>query len=332
MQGVWWRPRDSDVSKDVLELLSMGVTDVCVWAESFVNRLSTWTELLRKVQMAGIRFHTWITVNHHYAESFIQRLRVNPDWAAVDYDGVPNTKKPFAGVQTWPCPVNEDRWRVEWEIWKPLIQGVDGLHLDYIRYPDGFRFGEKPELGRVEVAEQSFCYCSSCRSRYQEEMGIDPRIIPVQEGNPLFAAWKKWRQDRIGQQVHWYRSRLIEDFSAQTQLSAAVFPTPVIARNNVQQDWARFSVDLDFVCPMIYAKQFWGQPVSWTKEAVEEGRREMVGRSKLLAGIGPYQSYDLGELGEAILAGRSGGSDGEMLFVYPMEAAYVHAARNIWRS
>lgn len=330
MKAVWWRPQDAEVDHDVQALSAIGVTDVLVWAEPFVDRLEEWRQLRRKVQGRAISFHTWITVNHHYGSSFIERLRSHPDWIAVGYDGVPSSVKPLAGTQVWACPANPERWRAEWNIWEPLVLGSDGLNLDYIRYPDGFRFGETPEVGRVEVPEQSFCYCERCQSRFRQDAGIDPRTIAIDQRNPAFLTWQSWRQDQIVDQVKWYRSVLEKDGPHRICLSADVFPTPSIARNNVQQDWARFGPVLDFVCPMVYAKAFWGQPSSWIADAVEEGQRELAGSARLIAGIGPHSVYSPKELQEALWAARFGGSDGETVFCHPMTADYLKSMAAAW--
>lgn len=328
--GLWWRPADARVEDHVQVLLDLKVTDVCVWAEPFIDRQPEWEALVRQVKAAKIQFHTWITVNHHYAAPLVERLRSHEPWLAVDYHGQNSSQHPLAGIQTWACPTNEDRWRAEWEVWRPLLKDADGLHLDYIRYPDGFRFGETPEISRVEVADQSFCYCAQCCQRYREAYGIDPRSIPIIAGHPEFDRWQKWRQDRIVSQVHWYRQRLSDEFGPNLALSAAVFPTPSIARNNVQQDWPRFADVLDFVCPMIYAKQFWGQPTAWIQQAVGEGRRETGSTTDIMAGIGPHDTYQPEEIADAIVSARAGGSDGEMVFVYPMAPAYLSVLKELW--
>ncbi|MCY0869996.1 MAG: family 10 glycosylhydrolase [Firmicutes bacterium] len=331
MRGVWWRPADARAQDSLRELLEMRVTDVCVWAEPFIERVSEWHELRRQVQEVGIRFHTWITVNHHYAQVFRELLTRHPEWLAYDRAGNSSVDKPLAGIQVWPCPANVARREADWALWRPLIAGADGLHLDYIRYPDGFRFGAKPEIGRHEVAEQSYCYCPSCRQAFAADHALDPMTIDVEARGDDFRAWQRWRQDRIVEQVAWYRDRLSE-VSAEAMMSAAVFPTPDIARENVQQDWARFAASLDFVCPMIYAKQFWGQPVSWTQAAVVQARKEVPSRIRIVAGIGPHDSYLPAELAEAAVAGRAGGADGEMIFVYPMDRDHVAALRAFWAS
>lgn len=51
------------------------------------------------------------------------------------------------------------------------------------------------------------------------------------------------------------------------RISAAVFPTPAIARRLVRQAWDEWS--LDTVFPMIY-QNFYEEPVSWIETATRE--------------------------------------------------------------
>jgi hypothetical protein len=328
VKAVWWRPNPNatDLERTLDIMVDLGTTDVMVWAEPFVDQLERWRSLQHEVKRRPLKFHTWITANHHYAKIFITRLLNHPAWIAVNYHGQRSNEHPLAGQQIWPCPANRDRQREEWSIWEPLIIGTDGLHLDYIRYPDGFAFGEHPATHRVEVASQSYCYCDRCRQQFVEAHGVDPKAIPVDATNSLFRIWQDWRRRQIVAQVGWYRKAL----PASLALSAAVFPTPNLARNDVQQDWPRFAKHLDFVVPMIYGLQFWDMDVYWTRAAVEEGRRELPSTTRLLAGIGPHESYAPDQWRQAISAGREGGSDGEALFIYPFTEEQRKVLKQVW--
>ena len=70
--------------------------------------------------------------------------------------------------------------------------------------------------------------------------------------------------------------------------------------------------------------------MTWIKRAIEEGKRELGPAVNLLAGIGPCESYEPGEMREAILSGRAGGPDGEMLFVYSMASTYLSTLKEVW--
>lgn len=196
LRGFWWRPGRDTTEAELGRLIALGTTDVAVWAEPFIDEQDRWHRLRESVQASGIRFHTWITCNHHYRPSLIDQIRRHPEWVAVDYLGRDTVSHPLAGRQIWPCPANPVRWEAEWAVWRPLVEGADGLHLDYIRYPDGFRFGEHPAIGRSEVAEQSYCYCAACKKRFLEETGLDATTVAIDPRDPAFQAWQRWRQDR----------------------------------------------------------------------------------------------------------------------------------------
>ena len=65
-------------------------------------------------------------------------------------------------------------------------------------------------------------------------------------------------------------------------ITAAVFPTPEVARRNVRQDWTNWR--LDGVCPMIY-HGFYKEGVNWIGDAVEEGVHFLAGKFPLYAGL-----------------------------------------------
>jgi hypothetical protein len=58
-------------------------------------------------------------------------------------------------------------------------------------------------------------------------------------------------------------------------ITAAVFPTPAMARKICRQDWDKWP--LDAVCPMIY-NSFYNEPVSWIGDCVLE---DVLGRHVL---------------------------------------------------
>ncbi|MCL6442347.1 MAG: hypothetical protein K6T83_02580 [Alicyclobacillus sp.] len=325
VKGFWWRPSPgSNVDNALNDMTDLGVTDVWVWWEPYFDRIEEWRQLCSAVQARGIRFHTWVTVNHHYAAWGKADLEQHPDWAAVNHAGESTLDRPFAGFQYWYCPSAREHWELEVSRWAIAAAGTDGLHLDYIRFPDGFRFGESPAVSRKEVVEQSYCYCERCRRMFFEEHGMDPLSLAFDISSEAFAKWQAWRRRQVIEEVqyfsHWHQHTYPEQ-----SLTAAVFPTPQIARDNVQQDWAKFSVALDGVCPMIYAKDFWEQPVSWVERAVTLGRHELDNGCKLIAGIGLLQSFTPGEIETAVAASVKAGANGMVCFLYPFEHPWQHA-------
>ncbi len=105
---------------------------------------------------------------------------------------------------------------------------VEGIHLDYVRYP-GPSFGFEP--GAVAL--------------FYNETGCLPRNSPE--------VWKRWRADQVGMTVETVRFRLNSSAPA-TLLSCAVMPNPATAYGDFGCPWREW-LDrglVDFVCPMAY--------------------------------------------------------------------------------
>ncbi len=115
---------------------------------------------------------------------------------------------------------------------------VDGLHFDYIRYPDA-----------------DHCYCEGCRERFEKHRGERVADWPgaVRAQGPLRAAWLDWRRDQITAVV-----RAVSEQARQVRpgirISAAVFSNWPFDRDHIGQDWKLWCEKgyLDFVCPMDY--------------------------------------------------------------------------------
>ena len=94
-------------------------------------------------------------------------------------------------------------------------------------------------------------------------------------------------------------------------ITAAVFPTPEVARRIVRQDWTKW--DLDGICPMIYHGFYKEQP-QWIGTAVAEGIHFLCGRFPIYAGIylPDFKSEDELEIG--IKAALQNGASGISFF------------------
>jgi uncharacterized lipoprotein YddW (UPF0748 family) len=125
---------------------------------------------------------------------------------------------------------------------------LDGLHLDYIRYPDvlpfvpGSRFGVGLDFG----------YGEPTRQRFLDETGL---TAPFGDTVGPADAWDDWRRDRL--------TALVRDVSVAARaarpglaMSAAVWSYADRAYLALGQDWRRWLEDglLDFAVPMAYTK------------------------------------------------------------------------------
>ncbi|MBD2387779.1 glycoside hydrolase family 10 protein [Cylindrospermum sp. FACHB-282] len=215
-----------------------------------------WDPLEAGVKLAherGMELHAWvwtfaagnqghnkiINVNPDYPGPV---LAAHPDWANYDQNGkmIPvGQTKPFFD------PANPELRSYLLKLYTEIVSRyqVDGLHLDYIRYPF-----QDPYAGRI------YGYGKASREQFQQLTGVDPLTISPNDRD----LWQKWTAFRtqqvdtfvaeVSQQLRQQRSNLI--------LSVAVFPLPEIERiQKIQQHWEVWSRrgDIDLIVPMTYA-------------------------------------------------------------------------------
>jgi len=129
-----------------------------------------------------------------------------------------------------------------------LYPGFDGLHLDYVRYPDVLPFSPGTRFG----VGLSFGHGEATRARFRAETGLSaPFGDSLMNGN-RFDDWRRAKLselvERVGMQARAARPGLA--------MSAAVWAYPDRAYLAIFQDW-RGWLDvglLDFAVPMLYSK------------------------------------------------------------------------------
>jgi len=333
-KGFWANlPIDADFHATCAEVAEVG-------SEIFLPQIEVYSiehieAMAKACHSNGMELHTW-TINNMVSKAYPREfLEKHRDWLAVNRNGQTGLEFPLWGRQVWWCPSSEgylDHYLTRWETLADLE--VDGLHLDFIRYPDIWDYEDGLAIERPEIPEYSFCYCPRCRTKFKNEAGVDPMDVPLDPGNELYQRWCRWRMEVITATVKTIRDKI----DIHLKLSAAVFPTPDIARTVVLQDWPSFADQLDFICTMIYTPKQWGRPITWIKTATEEGLAEMkglhadlssvalaeeeapakVGLCAYYAGFGyPIRQQTPDDLQTGILSAAEGGADGVVIFSYP---------------
>jgi uncharacterized lipoprotein YddW (UPF0748 family) len=140
----------------------------------------------------------------------------------------------------WLCPSHPDNLRYEKDALREALKRypLDGIHLDYIRYPGSHA-----------------CYCPGCRTRFETHAGRRIKQWPadVYRG-PDRGVFTRWRCSQI--------TRLLRDVSVfarqarpAIRLSAAVYGKYPSCVNSVAQDWPAWVNQglIDFVVPMNYS-------------------------------------------------------------------------------
>jgi hypothetical protein len=257
----------------------------------------------------GLAFHRWIWVLNRNGDAWAREN--HPEWFTVSRNGESSlTHPPYVDYYRWVCPRRaavrlylQDVARRE-----ARGSGFDGIHFDYIRYPDVIlpralwdRYGLVQDR---ELPQFDFCYCEVCRDIFAQRTGIDPMDLADPAADPR---WTAFRWESVTMAVD-DMARVVRREGR--EVSAAVFPTPTVARRLVRQAWETWP--LDAVFPMVY-HSFYEEPVSWVGDATREGVEALAGARPLFTGLYlPDLTPD--DLAHAVTYAEAAGAAGAALF------------------
>lgn len=247
----------------------------------------------------GIQVHVW-KVNWNLTmapPSFIEALRKEG-----------RLQRNRQGVEIpWLCPSSPENFRLERDSLLEVVRNyeVEGVHLDYIRYPDS-----------------TACFCERCRKRFEVAARRHVQRWPddVIHGKlaPRFAEWRREQITRLVRAV----SEEARKIRPGIRISAAVFHDYPACRDTVGQDWKAWTDAgyLDFVCPMNYtANPF--QFRNWTSHQLTL----IGGKIPLYPGIGTSASGLLPEeTAFQVHVVRELGAPGFLIFNYDANVAEKH--------
>ncbi|WP_104177063.1 glycoside hydrolase family 10 protein [Cryobacterium sp. Y50] len=268
--------------------------------------LKVWVE---ESHRRGIELHPWVHTFFVGVDSASDGpgpvLTAHPEWAAVEREDVgkvgPQPSSQEAGYYFVDPSMPEPRQYVK-TLFEEILTDydVDGLHLDYIRYP----VSEPWETA-------SFSYSDHARKAFAAEHGIDPYALTPADA--LWKAWDAWREAQVTSFVAEVRD-LQRRVAPDAEISAAVFPNPADGLAKKFQNWA------DWV-KAGYVDVLTGMSFGTTAESVAEETalmRGIVGTDNLLytATYGPFRGSTPDVLLAQVQAVRDAGSDGAALFAY----------------
>lgn len=227
----------------------------------------------------GLEFHTWIP-------TMVQgkNKKLKPEWYAVNRKGESAYDKPaYVKHYTFLCPSKGGTYNFLAELYGSIadVEEVDGIHLDYIRFPDVILArGLWDKYGltmNVEHPEFDYCYCDDCTSGFKAKTGID---IKMAEDAPSVQEWKQYRYDLITSIVN----RLADVVHAKgKEINAAVFPGPhSVAKKLVRQEWNKWN--LDAVYPMNY-NDFYLEDTKWIGEVTKEAVTAVDNKKPVFSGL-----------------------------------------------
>ncbi|MCW3462609.1 family 10 glycosylhydrolase [Chitinophaga nivalis] len=303
---VWINPDHADTAATLQQRYAAyrkaGITDIFFEDDSPLH--------FKTAKANGIKAHRWMWTMNRGEKDL---LASHPEWYAKNRKGESCANHPpYVDYYRWLCPSKPEVVKyLEQQVEKHLsLDYVDGIHLDYVRFCDVIlpvnlwsQYGIDQSK---ELPEYDFCYCEQCRSAYKAKNGIDPLEIEHPDQSP---SWRKFRYDRITNVVNHLAAVARQH---KKPISAAVFPTPEIAKRIVRQDWTNWP--LNAVCPMIY-HGFYRENISWIGDAVAEGVKALHGAFPLYAGLFlPDFKGNYTDLGTAVKLALQNGAAGVSIF------------------
>lgn len=223
------------------------------------------TKCLAACKKYGIQIHVWKVnwnTGHRVPKEFLEKMR-SEGRLQMSSKGK---------EEPWLCPSHPENQKLEVASMVEVARDydVDGIHFDYIRYPDG-----------------DHCFCAGCRERFAKAAGVEIKDWPKDAlgKGPLRQQWLEWRRGNITAVVKAV-SEQARAAKPKIKISAAVFRNWATDRDGVGQDWKLWCDKgwLDFVCPMDYTESD-RQFDSWIAL-----QKDWVGKTPVYPGIGVSSS------------------------------------------
>ena len=279
------------------------------------GRFDPLTHAVAAAHAEGIRVHAWINVCLAAGFGFSDArnvTRTHPEWVAVDPRGTPMTHMPESRIRdaltegAYLDPAEPGAAAHLVAVCRELARNyaLDGLHLDYVRYPHmDVGYGEAARSGfrrlhRVDPLERA-----ANRDGFRLERGA-PGLARLDR------AWSLYRAEKITDLVRGIRMTLREERPGMT-LSAAVKPDREGALSRYGQDWVRWVDEdlVDVVAPMMYS------PSMATMRKHVAAIASVVPPERVWAGIAVY-NQSLDAAAAKIDAARHAGMGGISIFSY----------------
>jgi len=299
--------------------------------------------MVARAHRAGLKVHAWININLISeavpTQSEKHVVYAHPEWLMVPRPlaaelASMDPKRPeflqrlsdYAKARSdrveglFLSPLNEDAVAHTVRVVGDIASRyeLDGIHLDYIRFPnDEFDYSaEALSEFRADVRED----LSRSERRNYDERARDRSLFYTE----MFPQrWQQFRRDRLTAMVTTIRST-VKNRRPGAMLTAAVFPDAADAANRRFQDWGGWLERglLDAICPMAYTTD----PAVFRAQISNVER--LAARHPVWAGIGAWQ-LSPASTADNIRTARQLGAEGVILFSYDnLNSQYVEAVSN----
>jgi uncharacterized lipoprotein YddW (UPF0748 family) len=259
-----------------------------------------------EAKKVGIETHAWFCLYPESSERPSKVVKENPECLLVNRYGKSEVRG--WGDTSWVCPSSLVYREYLLDLMEEVMEkyGVDGIHLDYVRYPD-------------VVEGRYVCYCPTCRRKFKQEYGYELPSDDVIKNRYYVSILC----DNVTEAVEQF-SKLAK--RRNRQISAYVFTDYVTAIEACYQDWPYFSKFLDIIIPTLYevSSHHAQHLIEKAKSVVDSGCKVMpavyVDPSSKRRSIEGGNRWWRGVSTENVLSTMEGalrgGADGISLFLY----------------
>lgn len=286
--------------------------------------------MVERAHARGLEVQAWINVYLVWSagappHSPLHIVNAHPDWISVRADGrrlvemVPEEFEEQKLEGMYLAPGNPQVRKYLRDVVHEIVSKykVDGIHLDYVRYPE-------PGVG----------YDPPTRTAFERQYGVDPididqpdslllRVVGADRIPDLRARWIQWKKDQITGFVRDVRNDL-DVTGRNLKLTAAVIADQNAALNRYLQDWPEWLREgiIDAAIPMAYGKS---TPVVERQIAAAMA---IPTERHVYAGIALYNE-GVRDAVEKIRRARKLGVDGIALFSYDSLVGRAGYARQL---
>lgn len=307
-----WEPRstllkDQPESFDPLALLIEKAHAARLTVHAWLNTclLANLDDLPASPQHAYNAHPDWLMVPRQVAQALYSMEPESPDYRARI---VEQSKKDLSELEgLYLSPAHPGVKEHLYNIWMDVLEKyeVDGLHFDYVRYPN-------PDFDYSRVALDRFrdWLRGQITAEEQRLIAMVAANDPVVFTTVFPEKWAAFRKAQVTEIVE----RIFQGVKARKPnvlVTAAVFADDVTAEERRFQEWKLWLERglLDVACPMAYTTD-----TETFKKQIAIARGFSFGR-QIWAGIGAYRMPVAGTL-EKINMARKIGTDGFVLFSY----------------
>jgi len=268
--------------------------------------IKNWDPLQVAIEAAhlyGMELHAWVWVfavgntRHNllidkpvsYAGPILETK--GRSWALASQDGKLRIE---TQPETWISPANKKACEFLKELFTEIVTNynVDGLQLDYIRFPF-----------QKTYSQTGFDFVT--KTAFKEATGYFPQL----EG-PVNRIWKEWKVKTVNEFVRDVSTHL-KNIKPNLKISGAVFGLDRSLRLQlIQQDWETWLINkwVDAVYPFYY---------SYTKDEIRTKlvrERQLINDQSIIIPGFNLRTIGVGELAERISTARNSGVLGVALF------------------